>query len=142
MSIQSCRPPVDAEFIAGEYIDRAESAIEERSITTLFNLLSADYHDTFERDRQDMIALASGYIRQSKSVYLFIDLRTASFLTDSRIDCTLFAALSATPVTKRSMLPDLNGEFYWVDMVLAEEGSQWRAVQATWRPALLDDFMN
>jgi len=66
----------------------------------------------------------------------------AAFLSDSRIDCTLFVALASTPIEKRSMLPDLNGEFYRVDMELAQADSRWRVIQVTWRQAMLDDVMN
>lgn len=139
---QSCGHQSSPEIIASEFIEKAESAVEERSSAGLRNLISKDYLDESGRDYREIIGLASAYLIRSKSIHLFIDLETAHTADDETIRCRLLAAFAATPIGSRNLLPDVNADFYWFDIVLVEEKGDWRMLSAHWQQALLEDFFN
>lgn len=142
LTTQSCKQQAAPDIIAQEFIDRVKTAVDERSIRGISELVSADYRDTHKRDRRDIAGLASAYLIRSKSLHLFTDLVSARPLSDATLQCRILAAFASTPVDDKSLLPDIQADFYWFDIELIEENGDWKLVSAVWQQAMLDDFFS
>lgn len=140
--IQSCKQQTTPDIIAQEFIDQLKTAVDDRTLRGISELISKDYHDTHNRNRRDIAGLASAYLIRSKSLHLFTDLVSAGPLSDSSIKCRVLAAFAATPVANKSLLPDIQADFYWFDIELIEENGDWKVLSAVWQQAMLDDFFN
>ncbi|MCG6929214.1 MAG: hypothetical protein LJE64_01555 [Desulfofustis sp.] len=136
----ACTSDKAPEVIGLEFVQRAESLIEEGSIRGLNDLVSSDYHDSDNRDRRDILGIASAYLIATGSLHLFTDLKSAQFAGGGRLQCTLLVAFAAVPVEDRNLLPGINADLYWFDIELIEEQRTWKVVSAAWEQAMLDDF--
>lgn len=136
----SCAPSSAPEEIAEQFIDQAESAFENRSIKALRKLVSSEYQDERKRDANDIVSIAATYIMRSRSIYLFCDLESAS-RDEERIQATVLAAFASRPVTDRNLLLSLNTDIYFFDILLTEEGGDWKLAAAEWRQAMVEDVM-
>lgn len=140
--IQSCKQQTTPDMIAQEFIDQVKTAVDDRTIRGISELVSTEYHDTYNRNRRDISGLASAYLIRSKSLHLFTDLVSARSLSDTSIQCRVLAAFAATPVGNKSLLPDLKADFYWFDMELIKENGDWKVISVVWQQAMLDDFFS
>ena len=128
------------EEIAAEFIERAESAFENRSTVALRKLVSAEYQDELKRNANDIVSIAAAYIMRTKSIYLFCDLESVSG-DEERIKATVLAAFASRPISDRKLLLRLNSDIYLFDIVLVEEGGDWKLAAAEWRQAMVGDIM-
>ncbi len=136
---QGCSSESDPELIISDFLEKAEEAFEDRSPRALRELISNDYFDTHQRNAKEIGAVGSGYIMRSRSIHLFTDLESAFFSGD-QIHSTVLAAFAARPVSSRSLLPQINADLYWFEIVLTKESGDWKLVQSSWRPAMLEDL--
>ena len=138
--LSSCQSESDPERISSVFLEQAEKAFEDRNPRALRNLISLDYSDRQNRDSREIISIGTGYIMRSRSLHLFTELESARFI-DDHVHATVFAAFGARPVSNRSLLPQINADLYWFEIVLAKHSGDWRLIRASWRPAMLDDLM-
>lgn len=138
----ACGKKTNPEIIASDFIQQVELTIEKKSLVGLRDLVSKNYHDEFNRDHRDVLALASSYLIRSKSIHLFIDLQSAESISDTTIRCKLLVAFASAPIDNRNLLLDLNADFYWFDLDLVDEKDHWRVVNAAWQQAMIEDFFN
>lgn len=136
----ACTSDKTPETIGLEFVRRAESLVEEGSIRGLNELVSSDYHDSDNRDRRDILGIASSYLISTRSLHLFTDLRSAQFTSGDRLQCTILVAFAAVPVSHRDLLTRTNADFYWFDIELIRERKTWKIASAAWEQAMLDDF--
>ena len=106
----------------------------------LRKLVSSEYQDELKRDANDIVSIAATYIMRSRSIYLFCDLESAS-RDDEKIQATVLAAFASRPVTDRNLLLSLNTDIYLFDILLTEEGGDWKLAAAEWRQAMVEDIM-
>ena len=137
--VASCNSPTTPEEIAAQFIKKSEEAFEERDILGLKNLISPDYQDSRNRTSGDIVSVAAVYIRSSKSIYLFTNLESAA-AEQERIRARVLAAFGARPISDPSIIGQIQADIYWFDIVLAEENSGWKLVEADWQQAMVDDF--
>ena len=102
-------------------------------------LVSPDYRDVENRGAGDVVSIAAAYIRSSKSIYLFSDLESAVF-KDDRLEARILTAFAARPIMDRAALARLKADIYWFDIVLVQEGGDWKLLDAHWQQAMVDDF--
>ena len=139
--VQSCKHQTPPEMIAQGFLDQVNTAVADRSIRAMNELVSPDYHDTNNRNHRDVVGLGSAYLIRSKSLHLFTDLVSAQSISDTSIQFRILAAFAATPVDNKSMLPDINADFYWFNIELIKENGDWKVVSAAWQQAMLEDFL-
>ena len=139
--IASCDTHTIPEEIAADFIKQSQEAFEDRNILSLKKLVSPNYRDTRNRSAVDVISIAAAYIRGSKSIYLFSNLESAVFDDDDRIQARVLTAFAARPIMDRTVLLQLNADTYWFDIVLVEESGDWKLLDAGWKQAMIDDFL-
>lgn len=136
-----CSSETDPELISSIFLEKAEKAFEERSPRALRDLISKDYFDTQQRDGKEIGAIGTAYIMRSRAIHLFIDLESAAFSGD-QVQATVLAAFAARPVSSRSLLPRINADLYWFEIMLTKESGDWKLLQSSWRQAMLEDVLN
>jgi hypothetical protein len=136
-----CNPESDPELISSIFLEKAEKAFADRSPRSLRELISKDYLDTQQRDAKEISAIGTGYIMRSRSIYLFTDLESAVF-SGAQIHATVLAAFAARPVSNRSLLPRMDADLYWFEIVLTKESGDWKLLQSSWRQAMLEDVVS
>jgi len=137
-----CSAESDPEIIASAFLETAEEAFEKRSPRALRNLISEQYFDTRNRDKNEVLAIGSAYIMGSRSIYLFTDLESALFHGDEQVQATVLAAFAARPVSERTLLSRINTDLYWFEIELTKESGDWKLTQSDWRQAMLDDVLS
>jgi len=138
--LQSCSENQTPENLALDFIERAETAVQERNIRDLRTLISTDYQDPEGRSSRDILAIASAYIIRSKSIHVLLRLHSASQVEDG-IQAKVLVALAARPIDDPALLPRLNADIYWFDIVLEKRDGDWKLLSAVWHQAMVDDFM-
>lgn len=137
----SCSSPAEPEQIALEFIDEATTVFEKGSLRALRKLISRNYRDSQKRNHEQIAAIGSAYIMRSKSIFLFSELESARQL-DSQVQATVLTAFAARPVDSRNLLPQIQADLYWFDIVLTKEGGEWKLLSSSWRQAMLEDIFN
>ena len=138
--LQSCSENLTPENLALDFIERAETAVQERDIRDLRTLISTDYQDPEGRSSRDILAVASAYIMRSKSIHVLFRLHSASQVEDG-IQGKVLVALAARPIDDPTVLPRLNADIYWFDIVLKKRDGDWKLFSAVWHQAMVEDFM-
>jgi len=138
--LSSCSDQKTPESIADEFIDRCEETIEKRQLRKLRHLISDDYHDAQGRNKQDIAAIGGGYVLRNKKIHIYSRLASAASNGD-QIEATILTAIAGSPINNTSMLPSLNADMYWFEVKLVEEDGDWLIADASWRQAMLDDFI-
>lgn len=137
----SCSKDSKPEDIVKKFISLCEEAVKDRNGRSLRGLISDRYHDQQGRTKQDLSPIISGYILRNRSIHIFSRLESISSPSPDQINATILVAMAGRPVTKVSMLPTVNADMYWFDIVLDNEKGEWRLTSSVWRQAMLDDFL-
>ena len=137
--LSSCAENNSPESISADFIERCESIIEKRQLRKLKNLVSELYLDQQGRNKQNISAISAGYILRNKNIHIYSRLISAA-KNGNQIKATILTAIAGAPIYDTSMLPSLNADMYWFDVVLVEKDGDWLIAYARWRQAMLDDF--
>ena len=136
----SCSNSDTPESVATDFINRCESIFEKRQLRNVKNLISERYQDPQGRSKEDISAIAAGYVFRNRNIHILSRL-TSAVKNDDRIEMTILAAIAAMPINDASALPGLNADMYWFDVSLVEEKREWLVLKVSWRQAMLDDFL-
>lgn len=137
--LASCGEEKGPEVIARDFVAACEQAAQARKISDLRDLISRDYSDPSGRTAQDVVAIGAGYLLRHQSIHIYSRLQSV-VEQDGRIEVAVLAALAGRPLTDLSVLPSINADMYWFDLVLIEEQGGWRLFSGSWRQAMVDDF--
>jgi len=77
---------------------------------------------------------------RSKSIHVLLRLHSASQVEDG-IQAKVLVALAARPIDDPALLPRLNADIYWFDIVLKKSDGDWKLLSAVWHQAMVDDFV-
>jgi len=137
----SCSSEKTPEIIAADFISLCETAVSKRDARSLRNVISDDYSDNKGRTKKDIAAIASGYLLRNRKIYVFSILDQVFQTEQNNLSVTVLVALAGKPVTDRTILLSMNADMYWFDLVLGQERDGWKLFSATWRQALVEDFL-
>jgi len=129
------------EQVVEDYLAAATNAFEKRKISDVRALISSQYHDEEQRSYQDVVGTAAAYILGHSSIHTLTRIHSITLQSDGKLAATVLAAMAAKPVTDISTLTTLNADLYWFTILLVEEEGHWLLAKASWRQAMLDDFL-
>jgi len=138
--LNSCTPSTTPEQIVDNFVTACEKSVEKGSGRELRNLIAEDYMDSAGRTKQDLGAIASGYLLRNKEIYCYRLIDSVIINEDDSISARVLTALAAQPITDVAILPQMNSDIYWFDITIAEQNNDWKLVNATWKQAMLEDF--
>lgn len=137
----SCSAPPSAEQIVNDFLDKCDSALEKRSSRELRDLIADGYVDSKGRTKRDVAGIAAGYLLRNKAIYSYRLTESVIVNDDESISAEILAALAARPITDISLLPTINSDIYWFEITLARDGKEWKVTEASWKQAMLEDFV-
>ena len=137
----ACSAPPTAEQILEDFLDRCDEALEKRSSRELRDLIADGYVDAKKRSKRDIAGIAAGYLLRNKAIYNYRLTQSLLVNDDDSISAKILAALAARPITDISLLPTIDSDIYWFEITIARDGGQWRLVDASWKQAMLEDFV-
>lgn len=122
-----------------QWLDQAETAIQERDTSDLAELVSIDYVDDHDRDKQIFTRMAAGYFLTHQKIYLLTDVQSIVFPKPTQADVQLAAAVAGTPVDAGT-LGSVRGSIYMLELRLRKEDDGWQLIRARWHRAGLEAF--
>lgn len=135
-----CRTQQGPDEIANIFIAAGEEALLARNGRAVRSLISDEYTDDNSRTAQDIRAIATGYIGRNQSIHIYSRLHSVT-KQGNYIQATVLSAFAALPIENVSFLPEVNADIYWFDILLTNEDGTWRLLTASWRTAMVDDFL-
>jgi hypothetical protein len=140
LSLTSCSAEKEPEQIAETFIAGFEETIEKRDVRSIRPYIAEHYRDEKGRSRQDIVATAAGYILRNKSIHIYSKLDSA-IQEGATIEVRVLAAVAGRPIDDLALLPSLDADMYWVEFSLDTGTGEPLMTQASWRQAMLDDFL-
>lgn len=135
----SCTDTSSPEEQVRQWLDNAEAAVENRDTSDLADLVSIDYVDDHDRDKQILTRMAAGYFLSHQKIYLFTRILSVDFPKPSLADLRIAAAVAGTPVNAAT-LASVRGSVYQLELRLRKEDDGWQLTQARWQRAGLEAF--
>ncbi|MGQ0383218.1 MAG: hypothetical protein ACT4UP_00825 [Gammaproteobacteria bacterium] len=110
----------------------AEKSAEARDAASLKDLVADDYADESGRSAPDLRAYLHGWLLAHQSVHL------VTRVDSIELEGSELARLSVTigmlgRETDAESAWDLAGDVYRLDLMLAQDGGDWRVIRAGWR---------
>lgn len=137
----NCSSDNGPETIVKRFVADFEQVVEERDYRKMRTLISEHYSDEQNRSRQDITSIAAGYMLRNKSIHVFTRLESLQD-NESNLTASILAAVAGRPIDDLATLPSLNAEMYLVEIVLDTSGKSPRLLSASWRQAMLEDFLS
>ena len=139
--LAGCSDPLSPEARVRETLDRAEQAIEARSLSDAKALLAETFRDSDGRERATVMRLLAGYFLQHPSIHLLVQVQRIDFPAPELAEVTLYAAMAGREINDPGQLTALRASLYRFDLQLRDIDGEWRLVGGAWRPASGRDFM-
>ena len=116
-------------------------AAEEKDHAGLAGFVSDDYEDDRGRGRRELLGLVRGYLSQMGPLHIFSVEKSLVISSPGRAEVTLLVAVASVPIESIADLRRSTADLGRVELVFADEGGDWKLVDARWRQADLTDFL-
>jgi hypothetical protein len=118
------------------FLDRAEAAVESRSLAQSTALIADNYHDENGRGLREMKRLLMGYFLRHKTIHILKKIDQISLADEGVARVVLYAGMVGSQVEILDDFSQWRGDLVRleIDLVL-EDGDQWRLLRADWRRA-------
>lgn len=133
--------PASPEARVRALVANAESAAEEKNLRDLKEMISEGYRDDDGRDKQEILGLIAFHFLRNKTIHLLTRVHSIDIPEPGRAEAAVFVAMAGQPIMGPEELPSLRADLYRFDFSFADEGGEWKLVQAGWRRAEADDFL-
>lgn len=124
------------------FIKNTESAVEEKRIMDLREIIDDEYSDKGGRNKKELINFIVYQTLRQRSFHLLTTVDTIEFSTPSSAEVTVFVAMTGRPVESFSVLPDLQADLYRFHLLLKKVEGSWRFLSAEWHPAELKELFS
>lgn len=118
-----------------------ESAVQQRSLDQVKELVSSDYKDEWNGDRRAALRSLLFYFQGHQSIHLLTrisDIQLNDDASEARV--IVYVGMAGQPVDKSESLIDLNADLYRFDVDLIADGDEWLVSSARWEKARVENF--
>ncbi|UCH53221.1 MAG: hypothetical protein JSW09_11690 [Pseudomonadota bacterium] len=140
LGLMACTRAPAPEAQVRALLAQAEHAATSKDVTALTALVSERYKDDDGRDRQTLGRLLRVYFLRHDSIHLLTRIVSIRFPAPDRAEVVIAAALAGTPFPSNASLDGIAADIHRLDISLAREGSDWRAMRVAWRSAQVSDL--
>lgn len=134
----------DPEDQVHQFIKSAKLAAESRNTDDLGDLISEKYIDDKKLTRASLIKMARGYFFRHKNIHLFTRTGMLELSKNpdgsARADVVIYVAMSGQVVKDINALSGIRANFYRFQLVLNEEGTNWKLLTARWNRVQFNEF--
>lgn len=134
-----CSEPSTPEQQVNKWLDDAETAVENRDTSDFARLVSADYRDDGNRNKQILTRMATGYFLQHQTIHAFTHVQSVYFPEPDLAEVRVAAAVAGTPIYAET-LGSVHGSFYQLELRLKKQDDNWLLTHARWQRAGLEAF--
>ena len=122
-------------------VSAMESAVQQRSLDQVKELVSSDYRDEWNGDRRAALRSLLFYFQGHQSIHLLTRISDIQLNDDaSKASVTVYVGMAGQPVDKSASLIDLNADLYRFDVDLIADGDEWLVSSARWEKARVENF--
>lgn len=122
-------------------VSAMESAVQQRSLDQVKELVSSDYRDEWHSDRRAALRSLLFYFQGHQSIHLLTRISDIQLNDDaSKASVTVYVGMAGQPVEKSASLIDLNADLYRFDVDLTADGDKWLVSSARWQKARVENF--
>ena len=123
-------------------LDQMEVAAEQKNLRLLKAMVSEQYSDGQDNDRQAILGLLTYHFLRHQSIHLLTRVTTIEFPEPGQASVSVYVAMAGRPIPDVDALTGLRADLYRFDFRLREGGeSGWLVTGAAWRPAETADFL-
>ena len=118
-----------------------ESAVEQRSLDSVKELVDGDYKDEWNGNRRAALRALMFYFQGHQSIHLLTRVSDIRLSDDEKsASATVYVGMSGDPVEQSEALINLNADLYRFDIELIADDNDWLVSSARWQRARLEDF--
>jgi len=122
-------------------ISAMETAVEQRSLDSVKELVDSEYKDEWNGNRRAALRALMFYFQGHQSIHLLTRISDIQLSDDASIaSVTVYVGMAGEPVEKSESLIDLNADLFRFDIELVADGSDWLVSSAKWQRARLENF--
>ncbi len=122
-------------------VSAMESAVQQRSLDQVKELVSSDYKDEWNGDRRAALRSLLFYFQGHQSIHLLTRISDIQLNDDaSQARVIVYVGMAGQPVDKSESLIDLNADLYRFDVDLIADGDEWLVSSARWEKARVENF--
>jgi hypothetical protein len=122
-------------------VSAMESAVQQRSLDQVKELVSSDYRDEWNSDRRAALRSLLFYFQGHQSIHLLTRISDIQLNDDaSKASVTVYVGMAGQPVEKSASLIDLNADLYRFDVDLIADGDKWLVSSARWQKTRVENF--
>ncbi len=122
-------------------VSAMETAVEQRSLDSVKELIDAEYSDEWNGNRRAALRALLFYFQGHQSIYLLTRISDIELNDDAtRASVTVYVGMAGNPVEQAESLISLNADLYRFDITLRTDGNEWLVSSAKWQRARVDDF--
>ena len=120
----------------------ASAAAEARDASALRNIVAEDYSDEEGRDKRAIDAVIRFYILRHQSIHVLTQVKALSFPEPLKAQAVVLVATAGTPIGGAEELERIRADLHRFDVEVVRHGKDgWKVTRATWRRAVLSDFL-
>jgi hypothetical protein len=122
-------------------VSAMESAVQQRSLDQVKELVSSDYKDQWNNDRRAALRSLLFYFQGHQSIHLLTRISDIQLNDDaSQARVIVYVGMAGQPVDKSESLIALNADLYRFDVDLIADGDKWLVSSARWEKARVENF--
>jgi hypothetical protein len=131
----------DPEVRIRNMVSAMESAVQQRSLDQVKELVSSDYKDQWNNDRRAALRSLLFYFQGHQSIHLLTRISDIQLNDDaSQARVIVYVGMAGQPVDKSESLIALNADLYRFDVDLIADGDKWLVSSARWEKARVENF--
>jgi hypothetical protein len=139
--VLSCSSPPDTpEEQIRKFIEEAADVIRKQEGREVGRLIGEEYADDQGRDKRTIRGMISFYFMQNESIYLATRIRSIDFPAAGQARAKVVAAVAGQPIPDPDDPAFFRTALYRFELHLAQRGSSWAVVGASWERASLAEF--
>jgi hypothetical protein len=141
LTLIGCGNEVTPEDQIRERIRQGELAAEEGRGMEVAGIVSDDYLDDHSRDPKEIRRMIIGYIMRHKQIHLLARVQNVAMASETEGTATVLMGMLGQQGNDQLPLPQIRADLYRFQLTFRNEGDEWNLIDAKWRRAAPDDFL-
>ncbi len=124
-----------------DMVSAMETAVEQRSLDSVKELVDSEYSDEWNRSRRAALRALMFYFQGHQSIYLLTRITNIELNQDATAaSVVVYVGMAGEPVDESESLINLNADVYRFQIRLVADGDAWLISSADWERARPENF--
>ncbi len=122
-------------------VSAMESAVEQRSLDSVKELVDSEYSDEWNGSRGAALRALMFYFQGHQSIHLLTRISNIKLNDDeTAASVTVYVGMAGNPVENSESLINLNADLYRFDIKMVADDKDWLVKSAKWQRARVENF--